>query len=241
MIFKKRKLFFNIIRYILEPLPNIADLKKTYSIIYILSYEKYDLPGFSLKYKQTPVIYLNSDIDMVMSKFNSTTRNEIRKTFDDKIPGLKFIDNDVDLKNNYLLSVEFEKTQHRKPDSIKEYQGCKIFSSYYNDRLIANIICFDTGQVLRAKVICSKRLGVDNPEMQRMISYAGRRLMYNVCEYGIDNKYQMYDLGSVNFDKKNLAKFKMNFTNDLIDEYTYTYINPWLKMFVKIRNIIKIK
>jgi hypothetical protein len=239
MIFKKKKIFWKIIRFILEPLPNIEELKNKYSVIYILSYDKYELPGFSVKKKDTPVIYLNKSIDEIMSGFNSTTRNEIRKTFDNKIPDLKFIDDDRDLTNNYRLSEEFEKFQGRKPDSIEAYNDCKVFSAYYKDQLIANIICFDTGRVLRAKVICSKRLETDDKELYRIVSYAGRRLMYNVCKYGLDNGYKMYDLGSVNFDKKNLAKFKMNFTQDLIAEYTYTYRAPWLKIIEKLRSLIK--
>lgn len=237
MIFKRKKFIFNIIRFILEPWPDLNELKNKYSAIYILSYDRKELPEFSVKEKDTPVIYLNQSIDEIFSGFNSTTRNEIRKTFDDKIPGLKFVSNDSDLKSNYNLSVDFEKSQGRRPDDINQYMGCKIFSAYYNNELISSIVCFDNSKVLRAKVICSKRLKTDSRELYKIISYSSRRLMYEICQYGIANGYELYDLGSVNFKKESLAKFKMSFTNNLIKEYTYTYESPILSFLKKIANI----
>jgi len=240
MVFTKNKLFFRIIRFILEPWPDIEALKKEYSAIYLLSYDKKDLPDFSVKEKDTPIIYLNRTMDEIFKYFNHTARNEIRKTFDNKIPGLRFFSDDHDLVANYNLSAEFEKSQGRRPDNISDYRGCKIFSAYYYDELIANIICFDVGSILRAKAICSKRLKVDQPDKRRIISYAGRRLMYEVCQYGLKNNYSIYDLGSVNFAKKNLAQYKMSFTPVTIKEYTYTYRSKWFNRLEKIRQSIKL-
>ena len=230
MIFKKKRFLFNIIRLVLEPWPNIDELKDKYSAIYILSYDKKILPSFSVKEKNTPVIYLSKSINEIFSNFNSTTRNEIRKTFDNKIPGLDFIVDDQNLAANYELSVKFEKEQGRLPDRFEDYVGCRIFSAYYQRELISSIICFDNGRVLRAKAICSKRLGIENRDLYKIISYSTRRLVYEICKYGQENKYQLFDLGSVNFTKENLAKFKMGFTSDLIKEYTYTYQSFWIKL-----------
>lgn len=240
MIFIKKKLLFRIIRFILEPWPDVESLKKEYSAIYLLSYDKKELPGFMVKEKDTPIIYLDKTLEEIFKSFNHTARNEIRKTFNNKIIGLRFVSDDHDLTSNYHLSAEFEKSQGRRPDNISDYQGCKIFSAYYHDELIANIICFDTGSILRAKVICSKRLKIDQPEKRKIISYAGRRLMYEVCRYGIENNYSIYDLGSVNFAKKNLAQYKMSFTRATIKEYTYTYRSKWFNRLERIRQFIKL-
>jgi len=239
MIFKKKKFGFKSIRYILESWPDLDQLKKEYSAIYILSYDKKDLPGFGVKEKDTPVVYFNKPLDDIFSAYSSTTRNEIRRTMDDKIPELKFVADDKDLKSNYNLSAKFEKSQGRKPDPISDYQGCKIFSAYYKNDLISSIACFDNGKVLRAKVICSKRLEVDDKEIYKIISFSTRRLVYEICKYGIENNYQLFDLGSVNFKKENLAKFKMSFTSDLVKEYTYTYKSSWFKLFEKLAKLKK--
>jgi len=176
-----------------------------------LSYDKKNLPGFIIKEKDTPIIYLNKNLEEILKSFNHTARNEIRKTLNNKIIGLRFVSDDHDLVGNYRLSAEFEKSQGRRPDNISDYQGCKIFSAYYHDELIANVICFDIGSILRAKVICSKRLKADQQEKRRIISYAGRRLMYEVCRYGIEHGYKIYDLGS-----NKLFPLDFNYVKDII-------------------------
>lgn len=231
MTFKKRVLWFKTIRYVLEPWPDLDQLNQQYSAIYIVSYDKKDLPNFHVKIKDTPVIYLNKTIEEIFQNFNSTSRNEIRKTFDNKIKGLKFIVDDPNLEANYQLSKHFEYQQGRVPEPIAAYHGCKLFAAYYKDELISSIICYDNGQVLRAKAICSKRLETKSKDLYKIISYSTRRLIYEVCQYGIKNGYAMFDLGSVNFAKEKLAQFKMNFTDDLIKEYTYTYKSSLFKLF----------
>ncbi|MBI3290918.1 hypothetical protein HYZ76_01390 [Candidatus Falkowbacteria bacterium] len=233
MIFKKKVLWFKTIRYVLEPWPDIAQIKKKFGAIYIVSYDKRNFPGFSVKVKDTPVIFLNKPLADLFSDFNSTSRNEIRKTFDNKITGLKFIIPDPDLEKNYQLSKEFEYQQGRVPERLEAYQGCKSFAAYYQGEMISSIICYDNGKVLRAKAICSKRLLTEDRDFYKIISYSTRRLVYEICGYGLENGYELFDLGSVNFTKENLAQFKMNFTKDLIKEYTYTYKSLWFRFFEK--------
>jgi len=237
MIFTKRRFFFNIARLILEPWPDIDELKNKFHIIYILSYDKKDLPGFTVKEKDTPVIYLNKTLEEIFRNFNSTTRNEVRKTLNGKIPGLSFVSEDENIRDSYELSAKFERSQGRRPDSISDYMGCKFFSAYLNNDLISSIACFDNGKVLRAKVICSKRLETGDRELYKIISYATRRLVYEICKYGLENNYDLFDLGSVNFKKENLAKFKMGFTKDLIKEYSYTYRNKLLNKIERFRKL----
>ncbi|HLC89721.1 MAG TPA: hypothetical protein VJG65_02050 [Patescibacteria group bacterium] len=242
MIFEKRVLWFKTIRYALEPWPDLEKLKKNYAAIYLVSYEKKDLPGFSVKIKETPIIYLNRKIEEVFNSFNETTRNEIRRTFDDKIPGLKIIADDQNLDANYQLSKKFEYQQGRVPEKISMYRGCRLFSAYLDGEIISSIICYDNNQILRAKAICSKRLTVEDRETYKIISYATRRLIYEACQWGIKNNYQCFDLGSVNFAKENLAQFKLSFTKDLVTEYTYTYKSQWFELLasgVFIKKILK--
>ena len=230
MIFKKNVLWFKTIRYVLEPWPDWEKFKKNYAAIYLVSYEKKDLPGFSVKIKETPIIYLNKKIEEVFSSFNETTRNEIRRTFDDKIPGLKIVVNDQNLSANYQLSKIFEYQQGRVPEKIAMYRGCRLFAAYLNGEIISSVICYDNNQILRAKAICSKRLLIKDKETYKIISYATRRLIYEACQWGIKNNYQWIDLGSINFAKENLAQFKLSFTRDLIQEYTYTYKSQWFEL-----------
>lgn len=242
MVFTKRVLWFKTIRYVIEPFPDIEKLKKNYSAIYIVTYEKKEIPGFTVRIKDTPVIYFDKSLEEIFSRFNRTTRNEILKTLNHKIQGLKFVSSDPDLLANYRLSKAFEYQQGRVPERISQYRGCRCFAAYFHEEIISSIICFDNEKILRAKAICSKRLESSEKATQKMISYATRRLVYEICRYGKEHGYDMFDLGAVNFQKKNLAQFKMNFTGDLIHEYTYTWKSRWFKIFEKgvgVKKIIK--
>lgn len=242
MILIKRVLWFKTIRYVTEAWPDLGQLTRQYSAIYITTYDKKDLPGWHLKQKDTPVVSLDKPLPDIFAKFNHTTRNEIRRTLGKKIAGLEIIVDDKNLKDNYELSKDFEYQQGRVPEPIQAYQGTKLFAAYYHNQIIASLICFDSPQVLRAKAICSKRLATDDRQLKKIISYATRRLVYEAIKYAHDNNYQLFDLGSVNSAKKNLAQFKMGFTHKLIKEYTYTYMSFWFKMFkrgVFLKKIIK--
>ncbi len=242
MIFKKNVFGFKTVRYVLEPWPDLDKLKKDHSAIYILSYQKKDLPNWHIKVKDTPIIKLNQPFDDIFAGFNHTTRNEIRRTFDNRIPDLKIVSDDKNIKENYELSKNFEYSQNRVPEPMTSYQGCKFFAAYYKNEIISSIICFDCPPVLRAKAICSKRLKTHDKELYKIISYASRRLIYEAIKYAQKNNYDIFDLGSVNFDKKNLAQFKMNFTQSLIKEYAYTYMSPTFQFFkqgVGLKKIIK--
>ncbi|MDP2947297.1 MAG: hypothetical protein Q8N88_04215 [Nanoarchaeota archaeon] len=72
-----------------------------------------------------------------------------------------------------------------------------------------------------------------------MISIATRRLVYEVCKYGKEHNYKLFDLGSMPADLKDkkkagIAAFKGSFGGTLEDEYTYTYKSKLYKFFEKL-------
>jgi len=117
------------------------------------------------------------------------------------------------------------------------------FSAYYKGELISLILCFDSFPYLRARSICSKRLEINDKEKYKIISNSTRRLVYEICKYGKERHYRLFDLGSMPSnlkDKKKtgIAKFKGAFGGKLEDEYTYTYKSSLYKFFER---LVKIK
>ncbi|MDP2947296.1 MAG: hypothetical protein Q8N88_04210 [Nanoarchaeota archaeon] len=134
--------------------------KNKYKKIVIITYSNLNLgKDFHVHHKLTPNIYLNQKLDDIFSKFNETTRNEIRKTF--KNSDLKFVSSDKNFDEIYELYKNFEYNQGRIPFNKKAMKNFLAFSAYYKGKLISLILCFDSFPYLRARSICSKRLDMD--------------------------------------------------------------------------------
>jgi hypothetical protein len=243
MIFTDKKFIFNTVRIVMED-DKIDEYlnKKKYQKIVIITYNKLNLgKDFHVHHKLTPNIYLDCRIDEILGNFNSSTRNQINRTF--KEFDLKFVSCDKNFDKIYEIYKKFEYAQKRVPFSKKTMKCYLAFCAYYKQELISLILCFDSFPYLRARSICSRRLETENKEKYRIISIATRRLVYEICKYGKEHNYQLFDLGSMPADlndpkKVGIAEFKSSFGAKLEDEYTYTYKSMVYKFFEK---FVKIK
>lgn len=239
MIVLKRKFIFNMVTIVLEDdkIDKYLD-KKKYQKIIIFSYKKLNLgQDFSVFHKLTPNIYLEQDLENIFSKFNETTRNEIRKTF--KNPDLKFVSEDRNFDEIYKLYRNFEYAQKRVPFSKGVMKDYLAFGAYYKNELISIILCFKSFPYLRIRSIYSKRLEIEDKEKYKVISNATRRLVYEICKYGKEHGYKLCDMGSMPADledkkKSGIAHFKGSFGGKLEDEYMYTYKSKLYKIFEKL-------
>jgi len=208
----------------------------------ILTYQKMDLPDFEMTPKKTPVIHLDKNPEEILSGFNDTARNEIRKTFN--LANLKCVQGAEFFADAYELYKKFEYGQGRVPFSAKEMRTFHPFVAYWRNRPISLIFCLESYPYLRARSICSARLQAKDKEIYRLIASATRRLIYEVCVYGRSKGYRWFDLGSINLtdtEKSSIAQFKSFFRGELIDEYTYFRKSRFFKIlekFVKIKLII---
>lgn len=177
-------------------------------------------------------------MEEIFGKFNETVRNEIRRTF--KTEDLYFKINDSNFEGAYELYKNFEYSQGRIPFPLSAMKGYKIFSAYYKNQLISLILYIDSFPYLRTRSICSRRLQIDNKELYKIIGYASKRLVYEICKYGKENSYRLLDLASINLTdskKSGVAQFKSGFGGKIEDEYTYIYKSKLFKFFEKLTQI----
>lgn len=191
-----------------------------------ISYNKLTLgPRVAVKQKKTIIVPLGGNMNTLFQSFRRDTRNEIRHTFHDD--RFSFVRNDANISGVYALYTAFERAQGRTPFRKSAlFDGCKIFSAYYDNTLISSIICYDAFPVLRSRANFSRRLEATDNGMKRIISRATRRIVYEICRFGHDNNYRYFDHGSVNLTdsaKRGIANFKSGFGGEVVDEYTYTY------------------
>lgn len=240
MIIEKKKLFFKTISVMLEDeiLPEIIKSKE-YSSIVVLSYNKLNLQGFFGYSKPTLLIDLTKSENDILSGFNDTTRNEIRKT--DKIENLMFEMKDRPDEDSYELYKRFEYSQERVPVNIDILKKNIFFAAYLDQKLISGIYVTPVHPYLVIRSIFSARLATEDKDMYKIIAYSTRRLVWEACVWGKRNGYVSLDMASVNIHNPktlSIAKFKMSFGKDLTPEYTYIYKTLLFSLFEK---LVKVK
>lgn len=225
MRIETKKFWFKKIQIFLEDnLSDVKELVKKYDHIIIISHEKLDLEGFYLREKNTAIIDLKQTEDEILKKFSDTTRNEIRRTYNN--PDLNFTYNQLDFDLTYDLYSRFEKSQGRKEVGKNEMKLFARATATYKGDMLYGLYVVESFPYARIRSIFSKRLATDDKEMLKLISNSGRRLFWEVCQNLKNRRFVFLDLAAVNFtdkNKENLKNFKMSFGGDVIEEYTYIY------------------
>lgn len=235
MILERKKIFFKFILIVFddEALKNAAKSGE-YSSIVSISRNLLSLSGFSIKTKTTTIIDLNKVESEIFGKFNETNRNEIRKT--EKLSGFKVVVESKDFEGAYSLYKDFEYAQERVPFSKNYFKESLVFLVYYNNEIISGMFVDKGVKDLRIRCIFSKRLKTEDRGLYKIIGYATRRLMWEVCLWGKKQGFNFLDLASISFHRSKSAgtnQFKMSFGGDVVNEYIYTYISQGSILFLK--------
>lgn len=233
MVIEKNYFFFRTLRVVLDNerlREALAARRHTY--ITGLSYDG-SLGGTEIRInaKKTPVIDCagKSDEDFLRGA-NDTTRNEIRRTF--KTPELSFAVPDQNRMAIWQMYAEFERAGGRSPRGFSYFNESLFAGAYYNGALVAAIICYDGKPYLRAHAIVSLRK--IETELKKYISFATRRLVFELAKFGREGRYAWLDLGGVNLQdeaKAGIDAFKLSFGARLVDEYTYMYAGRLFRFF----------
>jgi len=207
----------------------------------IISYNNFDKSTHTKLVNKTIIIRLDNDISTIFAGFNKTTRNEINKS--KKTIGLSYETTTNNYNEFYELYREFELNKKRLNylPSIKDLShDSVVFIARLEKKPISAIHCYIQDKIIRINIICSSRL-TSNQEIKKHISLSTRRLIYEICKYGIDNKLEFLDLGEITQDQDSpvypITIFKMSFGGEIVDSIHYYKIyNPLLKLLACITN-----
>jgi hypothetical protein len=210
----------------------IEKLKRKYQRISILTHKPYDLHDFRLRQKKTPNIYVDSPVGEVFAKFRDTVRNEIRRTERMEEFAVKLPDDNYD--GAYALYKEFEFSQGRAPISLEDFKKYQLACAYLKDRLLSVVSFYQSGDKIRVRSIYSARLASkDDSEMYKVIGFASKRLIYELCRHAQGRGAKLVDLASINLTdpaKEPIARFKSGFGAKIEDEYQYIYVSNIMRL-----------
>ena len=234
----KRRGPFRTIDVFLEDVSfdEVRKLQKEYQCVSILTHAPLSgMEGFRLRQKKTPNIYLSDGPEAVLSRFRDTVRNEVHRT--ERIDGFEVRVPDPDRDAPYRVYRDFEFSQGRAPISKEEFSRFICAGAYLDGRFISGITFFQSNDKIRIRSIFSLRMdakGSEDKELYKTVGFASKRLMFDICRYGIEHGAKVVDLASINLvdpEKEPIARFKSGFGALIEDEYQYIWIAPVFRSF----------
>lgn len=234
---------FHILDIYLEnlSLAELKNLQNHYSRISVLSHHPQPaLEHLFIRKKKTPLIDLHGTPDEIFKRFRDTVRNEIRRTY--KLPSLEIRVCASSYTDAYEMYAAFEYAQNRIPISKNEFCQYTLAVAYLNGVCISGITFFQSNNIARIRSIFSKRLNSSelDQETYKIIGYASKRLMYEVCLYARDAGDHAFDLASINLNdpnKASIAAYKMGFGATIVDEYHYQWKSGTFRFMEKLTKI----
>lgn len=206
-----------------EPVESIRPFLQGYARTHVYSYQPLELPAFHLlKEKPTPFIPLSgTTAEEVLSSFRDTTRNEVRRTF--KMPELSFTIQRPDAET-YAFYAAATRSQGRRPQRAGLFRDARVAVARRAGVVLSTIAFVPAKPVVKVLTISSLRRESADAQERNLIGFASKRLIYELCAYGIDNGYDGVDLGYVNLTdaaKRGISDFKTGFGGEVRTEWQY--------------------
>jgi hypothetical protein len=194
-----------------------APLKLDFDYSFIVSYGEFLDQEYDIQAKTSLLIDLSSDIDVIISKFNPTTRNEVRRF--DKMPEMSFHSSVEKTEELYSFYSTCERARNWFPIPISEFKSSLVFFICHNENPISGMSAYSHGEYIRIGRIFSLRRSTPIKQANLVFGVAGKRLVYEFCKYAKNEGFTYLDLGGVDLiseTKSGISQFKLSFGGDLV-------------------------
>lgn len=229
-------------RTILETVtPEISKpLKEGFDYSFIVSMGEFIDPAYSVVDKKSCLIDLSKDIDAIISGFNSTSRNEYRRS--ERTDGLEFHSQVGDFEEYYRFYSACEHDRDWFPVPPAELAESMVFSASYRGHLVSGMSCYGNEKRLRVgRIYSNKRSKKSETLNNTLYGSAAKRIVVEICKYGIERGYESLDLGGVDLSpgsKSGITQFKLSLGGEIVDVKLGRYMTePFLKMLPTIKEM----
>ncbi|MES2651664.1 MAG: hypothetical protein V4663_07985 [Bacteroidota bacterium] len=209
-------------------LESTAVLKHDYDYSFIVSYNNEFIDNdYNVVEKQSCIIDVTQGEDNIIKGFNSTSRNELRRTY--KTPGLEFHFGYSNFEKYYLFYKSCELARGWYPVPENELGNCLLFTASFEGEYISGMSCYFGEDVIRVSRIYSNKKINSNPLITGTIyGSAAKRLVFDICNYAINNNFKKVDLGGVDFSdpaKEGISRFKTSLGGEILPVKLARYTN----------------
>lgn len=192
---------------------SIEHLKSKYDYIFIVCYDKCTQDAeFEYLNKNACVFDLDKTDEEIIKGFNSTSRNELRKTY--KLEKIQFQIGYSKFDEYYHFYKTCEQSRNWYPVPEDELRKSLLFSIAYDGQLISGMSCYIGGDTIRVGRIFSRRRINSNQSITGAIyGGASKRIVYEICLYARAQGLKFVDLGGVDLlgnEKSGISDFKLS-------------------------------
>ena len=149
----------------------ITELKSNFDYAFVVSYDGiFEDSDFKILDKNACLFDLELSNEEIVKKFNSTSRNEYRRTF--RTDGLLFHFGYVNFEEYYQFYKTAEHARNWFPVPEIELEKCLLFTASFEGELISGMSCYTGGDTVRVSRIYSTKRINKNPNINGTI-YGG--------------------------------------------------------------------
>lgn len=195
-------------------------LKNNFDYSFVVCYGSISDPDYEITKKNACLFDLTKGLDYVFSKFNATSRNEVRRS--EKISELSFYSNinDFNFDEYYYFHQKCEHDRNWYPVPPEELKNSLIFTATYNGMFISGMSCYEHGERIRVGRIYSSKRSMQSDILNNVVyGCASKRIVYEICKYAIQKNFKTLDLGGIDVIdplKAGITKFKLSLGGDLV-------------------------
>lgn len=194
-------------------------LKNEYDYSFIVCMGEFIDGDYEVVDKTSCIIDLGSGVDKIQSGFNATGRNELRRS--ERIDGLRFYGGCEEFDSYYKFYAECEHARGWLPVPRDELRNSMLFTADYHGVPISGMSCYEEGKRLRIGRIYSTRRSKGCESLNNTVyGCAARRIVIEICKYGIEHGYETLDLGGIDLKDKNkssIGQFKLSLGGRVAD------------------------
>lgn len=187
-------------------------LKENYDYSFIVCMGDFKDDDYEIVEKKSSLIDLSKGLDRIIGSFNTTSRNEYRRT--ERENHLRFELGFQNFDTFYRFYTQCEHERGWFPIPQQELKNSLLFSATYNGNLISGMSCYTHGSRIRVGRIFSRRRSLISGGLSNTVfGGASKRIVVEICKFGIENGFTTLDLGGVDLEggiKSGITQFKLS-------------------------------
>ncbi len=207
-------------------------LSSKFDYTFAVCYDTCKAPGFETIQKNACLIDLSQGLDHVFSKFNATSRNEVRRS--EKMEALTF---KTGIQQDFSSYFEFYKTCENArgwfPVPEVESRNSLVINAYFEGKPISGMSAYThEGRIRIGRIFSLKKEKEDARLTNLVFGCAAKRIVYEYCRYGAANGFHTVDLGGIELHdpiKAGITQFKLSLGGQVSPVIIARYANAKFK------------